>query len=268
MKTVDRSGIAKPSSETWGYWIPEPSLLLGCQTQDRVERYLMNWLRIRTAWQYLLDVPNSTVTRVQPQWWRDYLNGELTDTTPDNGTRRVQRLEKVKDVFGRVFDMLDYATKESSNVAWFQYTLSKIDSSLAPKILWEVFEIGFRHELLALDRVLVPMHNERNAEHRREEVIGPVFHAADMRGVNRLPDHGVGLCALSPRDRVRYIQALREVLIRWPLVPPEIYASPPLTASSATVTVEALEFALAGFYVKTFYMYSGRAPIVPHMFPL
>ena len=34
MESVDRSAPAKPSSELWGYWVPEPSILVGPQTDD------------------------------------------------------------------------------------------------------------------------------------------------------------------------------------------------------------------------------------------
>ena len=101
MRAVDRSGVARPSSELWGYWIPDPSLLIGPRNEERVQRYMMNWLRIREGWLYLLGLPDTPATRVGAQWWRDYLNGDTANAMPEENTRRAERLEKVKTVFIR-----------------------------------------------------------------------------------------------------------------------------------------------------------------------
>ena len=105
MQAVDRSGVARPSSELWGYWVPDPSLLIGPENPERVQRYVMNWLRIREGWLYLLGLPDTPATRVGAQWWRDYLNGDTANPTPEQHTRRAEHLEKVKSVFIRAFTM-------------------------------------------------------------------------------------------------------------------------------------------------------------------
>ena len=155
MTSVDRSAPCKPSAELWGYWVPEPSLLVGPATDERVARYLMNWLRLREAWIYLLGLPDTPATRVAPQWWRDFLNGATSSLTPDASTRRAKRLENVKQVFSRAFLMDDYDERPPARLEWFHHRLASLDVSLAPLVLWEVFELGFHYELLALDRWLV-----------------------------------------------------------------------------------------------------------------
>ena len=164
MASVDRSEPVPSPSQIWGYWVPEPALLLGPRTEDRTARYLMNWLRIREPWLYLLALPDSPVTKVGPQWWRDYLNGDTADANPAHETRRAKRLKDVKEVFGRAFTMDDYHLRTSGKVAWFHHSFVDLDPALAPLIIWEVFELGFRHELLALDRLLVPMNDVPDAD--------------------------------------------------------------------------------------------------------
>ena len=267
MESVDRRGPAKPSAELWGYWIPEPSLLVGPQTQERIERYIMNWLRVRDAWLYLLALPDTPATRAAPQWWRDYLQGYTADATPEGDTRRAHRIARVKEVFGRAFLMEDFDDDVPHPVQWFHRKLASLDHHIAPFILWETFELGFRYELLALDRILVPMHHEQDADTRREAVLAQVFPKSDLYRLTSFPNFPAGLGGKVPQARVRYIEALRRVVLRWPFCPQEIVTAPSLTTASNDETIEKLERAIASFYVTTFFSFSGRAPLVPHAFP-
>ena len=45
MRAVDRSDRVKSAPEIWGYWIPEPALLVGPRDAPRLQRYVLNWLR-------------------------------------------------------------------------------------------------------------------------------------------------------------------------------------------------------------------------------
>ena len=48
LSTVSRTRPARRGPDLWGYWIPEPALLLGPKTEERTLRYLGHWLRMRT----------------------------------------------------------------------------------------------------------------------------------------------------------------------------------------------------------------------------
>ena len=267
MASVDRSAPSRDLSQIWGYWVPEPALLLGPRVEERTIRYLLNWLRIREPWLYLLALPDPPVTRVKAQWWRDYLNGDTADATPATESRHAKRLKEVKDVFCRVFNIDEYDSNSSGKVAWFDHSLVDLEPTLAPTVIWEVFELGFRHELLALDRLLVPMNDVPEADSRREEILAEVFDARDVYRLHALPESGVGLSAKVPERRARCIQGLRDVVIRWPMCPPEIVAGPALGSHLGSGAIEDMERAVAAFYVQVFFAYSGRAPIVPHAHP-
>lgn len=267
MRAVDRSGVARPSSELWGYWIPDPSLLIGPRNEERVQRYMMNWLRIREGWLYLLGLPDTPATRVGAQWWRDYLNGDTANAMPEENTRRAERLEKVKTVFIRAFMMEDFAPAVSQPVQWFNYSVSRLDNALATRILWEIYDLGFRYELMALDRVLVPMHNVQDAERIRGSLLSLVFAQRDLYRIKYLPTVPEGLGARYPYGRARFVEALRQVVLRWPLCPDDIVQGPTVTHMSPPGITEAMEKAVAKFYCRSFFAYSGRAPLVPHAFP-
>ncbi|KAI0686910.1 hypothetical protein C8T65DRAFT_712258 [Cerioporus squamosus] len=250
MQSVDRSTPAKRSEALWGYWIPEPALLLGPQTIERTHRYLLNWLRIRAAWVYLLSHPDARITRVPPQWWRDYLNGDIEGTTPNDATRRAKHLEQIRSVFSVAFEAHQFVAAPDQLVNWFSFCLSAPPPNLCPFILWEVHEIGFRYELLALDCILVPARDPETDELAHH----------DLYYVRQLPQKPVGLCADLPHARVRCLEALRQVL--------SLRGSDPLSLTLSASRIQALEVEMATFYVQTFFAYSGRAPIVPHALPV
>lgn len=268
MNSVDRSAPARPSHEVWPYLVPEPSLVLGPADPQRQQRYLFNWLRIRLPWLYLLRCSTSPAPKVPPQWWRDYLNGDTHAIVPSPDTRRAKRLDEVKKVFEHAFDMSDY--RPEVVLTWFNYRMRELDSLLCQRIVWELFELGFRYELLQLDRTLVPLHGQPDAELLREVLLSEVFPDRDLFQVNELPT-GIptqGLAAPVLHARVRCVEALRQVVIRWPLCPEEINRAQPLRLDSDRTTISALEDRVAAFYVQTFFAYSGRAPLIPHVYPI
>ena len=163
--------------------------------------------------------------------------------------------------------MDDYDSSPSGKVPWFHHRLVDLDPVLAPLVIWEVFELGFRHELLALDRLLVHMHDVPEADSRREELLVEVFDARDVYQLHVLPESGVGLWANVAERRARCIQGLRNIVKRWPTCPAEVVAGPPLGPHLGMRVIEDMERAVATFYVQLFFAYSGCAPIVPHAHP-
>ncbi|TBU28874.1 hypothetical protein BD311DRAFT_662634 [Dichomitus squalens] len=268
MSTVDRSMPARAADQLWGYWIPEPALLLGAKDEARQIRYLTNWVRARPIWLYLLRVPGSRACQVGPQLWRTFLNGVPED--PTSTTRNGKRIFAIKNVFGEVVADDQFDPETDAPVDWHGTRFQRVPETLAPGIIWEVFELGFRYELLALDRYLRPSKSQsRPDEALREDLLANVFSGSWLRAVDTLPSaHSPGLFAALPQRRVSALNAFRMVLMRWPGCPSSITSASPLQFSDSTETILELERHLAMFYVDTFFFYSGRAPIVPHLYPL
>ncbi|KAI0693308.1 hypothetical protein C8T65DRAFT_585856 [Cerioporus squamosus] len=253
MRTVDLSQPARPNPEIWGYWIPEPALLLRPKTTDRRDRYIMTWLRIRAGWLYLLRVPDIPVTSVPTQWWRDFLYGHTGRTHLDSSTLNAQRWEAVKKVFGTIFQATQFDSAQLGPVWWLGYRVSTVDPQLCPGIIWEIFDLGFRYELLALDRLFIPSRNDPRGERAREDLLSGIFPSHQLYSVIELPSGGA---------------AFRRVLSRWPACPAPIHRGSPFATSMSTDEILGREREMAKFYVDTFFAQSGRAPIVPHEFPV
>ena len=269
MDCIDLSKPARPQNEIWGYWIPEPGLLLHPRNPDRLHRYILNWLRLRPAWLYLLRLRDARVSSIPTQWWRDFLYGDTGRATPSTNTFNAKRMTQMREVFDLAFQDCDYAPNNTSPVPWFDHRLSTLDPALCPMIVWEVCELGFRHEMLALDRLLVPSRQGSLREEEREELLSGVFPAKTLYSVPELPSEGIGLSADLPRRRVPYLEAFRQVMARWPRAPPSFYDShDAITINTTDDLILHREGELISFYVQTFFEQSGRAPIVPHHVPI
>ncbi|KAI0371088.1 hypothetical protein BV20DRAFT_965752 [Pilatotrama ljubarskyi] len=75
--------------------------------------------------------------------------------------------------------MKDYQEAQAT-VSWFSHRLDGFDPSLCPFVLWELFELGFRYELVALDRDLVPPRKGEEFEIERKRLLATVFVHYDL----------------------------------------------------------------------------------------
>ncbi|KAI1782631.1 hypothetical protein LXA43DRAFT_977454 [Ganoderma leucocontextum] len=233
-------------------WMPPD---LDIWTAERRERYVYNWLRIRTPWLYILRLREARTTLVPTQWWRDLLYGDTGRTDRSHDTRNGQHMDQMHKVFGIAFQDADYDLASTAPVSWFQSRLSNLDPKHCPMILWELCELGFRHELLTLDRLL------------REALLGDIFADHSVFCVCALPTQATGLAGPTPFHCVPYPEPFRRVLSRWPCAPSSLYTNGPITTSLSGEEIARREEELVVFYVNTFFEQSGRAPIIPHAVP-
>ena len=263
MQTVDRSDKARPGK--WGYWIPEPGLLLGPKDPARMQTYVMNWLRARPIWLYVLQLPGSMAKKQRTQVWRDFLNGVRED--PKFTTKCGKRAYEIKQVFARVFSEHGLEPATSGEAEWLGHHVQEVDDRIGPLVIWETFELGFRHELSALDHALRCADTPAQEADRLTQ-LACVFPCNGLYTVHNLPTpDSQSLVAPLPHHRIPSLNALREILMRWPLCPPQIKKGGPLLTTSSVEAIEYLESQMASFYTQTFFDVAGRAPIVPHCYP-
>ncbi|EJF55526.1 hypothetical protein DICSQDRAFT_175800 [Dichomitus squalens LYAD-421 SS1] len=268
MLLVDRSMPAQPADHLWGYWILEPALILGPKDEARQIRYLTNWVRARPIWLYLLRVPGSRPTGVGAQYWWSFLNGVPEDSRLI--TRTGKRMVEIKNLFRSVFQDHQFDLGTRAPVDWHGHHFEHVLEALVPAVIWEIFELGFHYELLALDRFLRPSISRSRAEEAvREDLLATVFPGGWLRAVDALPSsNSSGLFATHLHRRVTALNALRLVLMQWPGCPSAIVSASPLQGNDRDEVIVDLERHLASFYVDTFFTCAGRAPIVPHLYPL
>lgn len=133
-------------------YFPPPRLFV--HTHRRVT-YLRTWLACRSAWISRLSVSSPEPARVQ--LWRDFL-GQMPEATKETNSGR--SFEEAKELFRELVsikqDHLPEADVSIRDVTIPSKELSQLDDYTSGLILWDLYELGFRFELLALDKKLVP----------------------------------------------------------------------------------------------------------------
>ena len=148
-----------------GYRVPDPLLLFGVQSAEKHWRYIINWLAVRLNWVEQID--SDPLQKIPTtQMWRDLLNNHdssLSELLAENtvSTKSSQVKSAVLHVFGPACTVfaLGGASPPRGVVQWHDEdidfaTLSNPPPHLIRAILWEVYELGFRFELLALTKPL------------------------------------------------------------------------------------------------------------------
>ncbi|PIL22934.1 hypothetical protein GSI_15630 [Ganoderma sinense ZZ0214-1] len=210
----------------------------------------------------MLQLPDSTATRLPSQIWRDFLHGVPDD--PNYHTKNGKRAHEIKQVFGQVFAEQDLDPAATGEAEWRERHFDVVDDEVGPLVMWEICELGFRYELYALDRAI----RSSALEKERVVLLGRIFPSDSLFSVVHLPPRDeCGLFASLPHHRIPSLNALRDVLSQWPLFPQHVAARRPLQISDSVDTIHEVELALAGFYTQTFFDIAGRAPIIPHHCP-
>lgn len=178
-----------------------------------------------------------------------------------------------RDLFGE--DLLDaqgttWAIKDS--LEWRNMTISVASLADPPPrlmrlILWELYELNFRYELLALDRVMARALWEESLHDRRDLLYG-IFPEGSgfMMWSSPLPEDDAGMWSRQISEIFPYVENFRKLLSCWEDAPPRL--SVPLDASTfdATIYFQVMQPA-CNFYVQCFFDHFGRPPVVPHRFP-
>jgi hypothetical protein len=252
-----------------GYIFPEPAMFVTVQQEDRRRKYLANWLGIRQAWiTRIASSPRSPSPK--PQLWRDFLFG-LPDLTGECKTSAQKSKKAAWDLFGR--DLVDRAREVNDKVVWRDQeievrTLGSPPQVLMRQLLWELYELNFRYELLTLDRVLALKRWEEVGEERRLRDWGMVFPGGTgvINWSASITTEQPGLWSSSVTEAWYYLQYFIQFLSAWP-DPPDLLTNPLPAIPSVELAFRVLNEATI-FYVRSFYATVGRPPILPRMLTL
>jgi hypothetical protein len=262
-----------------GYRFPEPALLITPSSPERKKLFIANWLAARPLWISRVD-HNPPENFPSPQLWREFLNscpsGESSTRASSSTTGPTQaatRKQAAKDLFGE--DLLDaqgttWAIKD--NLEWRNMTISVASLSNPPPrlmrcMLWELYELSFRYELLALDRVMARALWAESLHDRRDLLYG-IFPERSfvMMWSSPLPDDDGGMWSRRIDDSFPYVECFRELLSSWEDAPARLSAPLDAKTFDATMYFEVMQPACK-FYVQCFFDHFGRPPVVPHRLP-
>ncbi|KIJ08168.1 hypothetical protein PAXINDRAFT_18677 [Paxillus involutus ATCC 200175] len=252
-----------------------PTLHLGRGGTDR------HFNSRRTFRAKVLDAPDATSSVVVPQQRpvassSQTASGGRVQANKNNNTWTTKSAwEKLvaKSLFGNALVHLQGNTwATQGDVSWQNQritiaTLEDPPAHLIRCILWEIYELGFRYELLDLDRAMVPgLWTEAPTE--RTELLYSIFPGESglVMWQEDMPTTEQGMWA-SPATAYPFLESWRKLLSAWPEAPSRL-CSPIVQESFSSVVQSEILSSACMFYVQTFFDLFGRPPIVTHRVPM
>ncbi|KAG6380177.1 hypothetical protein JVT61DRAFT_8266 [Boletus reticuloceps] len=250
---------------------PDPGMLTAVQNPDTMRRYFGNWLAIRPMWiQHVIAHPSSMPPT--SKIWRAFLNSSPADLTSTKATESAKERLRALDEFHAVLpaSASGFTWAGDDSVA-FRNEAIKLAISISPAqaraITWELCELHFQFDVLAMDQALVPAHWRDNPD-AREALWCAVFPLKTIGNTwdAPLPNRESGvLRAMDEEDKFVLLNGLARLLSAWPGAPSHF--SSPITPSLGTAKVQGAMSEMLAFYVKIFYLHNGRPPVCPRCLP-
>lgn len=183
-----------------------------------------------------------------------------------------------KAMFGT--DMALSMNKTSREVFWKGRAYAVVhgavvgmEPQVVKEIIWELTELNWRYELLALDKFAAPdLWMEQDTAGARTSAVLAVFVPSSSFVFSHapFPTENSSITAGTHADRLPAFTALRRIMSDWPGCPHPIKAAvSTIVPSSSTQSPDThvLEGQTMLFYCQTFYDYFKHPPILPCMLP-
>lgn len=252
--------------DQWGFWVPEARVVVASSKADRQVRHVHNWLRVRSIWlSGILSAQDMHPSPLRASQWREYLGASPTwEGQLQTDSKRAKFNRSVASLFKTILGSAGFATPVPTKWLGLDVAVREGEewANLCRKIAWELGEIGFRLELSELDRRLVTMDEAAGAD-----LLSAIFPASHQLLMVNFPTQSTGITADSLRARAPYLDALRHLVLRWPVEIPDRLRQITFTTLTSEPFLSA-ELELLSLYCQVFYDHSGRPPALPYMVPL
>lgn len=238
------------------YVFPEPGIFTGVRNEVRCARYFTTWNHVKAICLFRAFAASSTAIPLTPQEWRDLLIGNLNGTF--NGETNRERQQKIRGIFANCLAELSMDFESFTPI---EITPQPLVQSEAQKVLWELSELNFRFELLALDKRASAVNSNEALE--RQDMVVKCFASGGL--IPELRDSTRGLASLTWQERLPFLLRLRALMRDWKGNKPTPLLLPDLDALDLYYEQDAgaLEDAVARFYTQSFFNHFGRAAVIP-----
>jgi hypothetical protein len=235
------------------YIFPEPGLFLGTNPIRRA-KYLLTWQALEPACIHRLL--SSTAPPLANQEWRDILIGSLEFKSSDSACAKAQ--EHARRLLGSAIDDLHLNVTDAATPP-----PPPITDPEAQAMLWRLSELNFRFELLALHKRAGPA--GRDAVDY-EQAVRDALQLTSLQAVD-MTTSVEGFRSTNWQSRLPSLLRLGTLMREWsgdkPL--PLLQDKPLLDYTERDTGV--LEDAVARFYTDTFFIFFGRAAVIPTRLP-
>lgn len=235
------------------YVFPEPGLFLGANEVRRA-KYFLTWQAIEPACVHRLL--SSTASPLSNQEWRDILIGSLEFKSSDSASAKAQ--EHARRLLGSVIDDLHLNPTDPATPP-----PPPINDPEAQAMLWRLTELNFRFELLALHKRAGPAGRD---EVDCEQAVRDALKVTSLQSV----DMGISVEGFRSKDwqsRLPDLLRLAALMKVWSGDKPlPLLQDKPLVEYTERDT-GVLEDAVARFYTDSFFIFFGRAAVIPTRLP-
>jgi hypothetical protein len=248
-----------PASYNTRYLFPEAAIFASTN-ETRRAKFFATWNAFRPACILRVFSAYSLVSPLSGQQWRDFLLDGLLEHSHE--PTLVRQREQAKAIFADALDELQIVPcPPPSN----HFPTVPVDE--AQQVLWELTELNFRFELLALDRRASASPSQQD-EHERQAMVLKCFNVPSLVAVD-VQRANSGLQAHDWQERLPFLLALRALMRDWDGQKPTPLLLPDLASHDmyTEVDVQQLEDHIARFYTQTFYNLFGRAAVIPTRLP-
>ncbi|KAF8834397.1 hypothetical protein BDN67DRAFT_1016547 [Paxillus ammoniavirescens] len=259
-----------------GYLLPEPAIFAFVQSPESRKRFFANWLLLCPLWfGHVLADPSMVAP--SPKIWQGFLNSKPSaNASASSSMARTTTVQSgVASFFGRLLPELGNAsTWAGDNTVTFQNQVIAISMlanpplEVAQPILWELSELSFRFELLALNKNLVPQ-VWQDAPLEREDLHNRIFGwvVTSVALDAPLSTQNVGLSHNDMRHAsfLTSVNNFHLLMSAWPTMPSFLLELLEAAMSDGNLRVRVLK--VCRFYVNTFVQRTGRPPVLPCLLP-
>ena len=137
-----------------GYVFPEPALFLAVQNKEHQDAYFQSWLRFCTAMIYWVSTHSSTALPSPNSLWHNLLAFELIgEKKAGSSSTKSSKLWETAQRFmddSVMADGVGFVELNDGQMIWNGSLITSLGDHECEEILWELAELSFRFELLAL----------------------------------------------------------------------------------------------------------------------
>jgi hypothetical protein len=235
------------------YVFPEPGIFLGANAIRRA-KYLLTWQAIEPACIHRLL--SSTAPPLSPQEWRNILIGSLEFKSSDSACAKAR--EDACRLLGSAIDDLSLNTTDPATPP-----PSPVVDLEAQAILWRLSELNFRFELLALHKRAGPA--GRDAVECDQDVRN-ALDLTSLQAVEMCTSHQ-GFRSGHWQARLPSLLQLASLMRVWSGDKPLPLLQDKPSGEYTELDTSVLEDAVARFYTDTFFIFFGRAAVIPTRLP-
>ncbi|KAF8057832.1 hypothetical protein FPV67DRAFT_557001 [Lyophyllum atratum] len=269
LRNVDRTMTnvvnAEQAHTDYNYAFPEPASFVAVEKRERRDAVFRSWLRYRQALIHRFSFSTSDARPMSGKAWKMLLSLDYLEQGPSKlrtDTKNAEQRANLNDFLQNAPEMegVELNPDAIDPVAWEGKAFESLGDQDFEEILWELAELNFRQELLALDCRVYSPPDDLSHSRSRQALVTACFPSGQLL-VAALPEANHGIASYDSKERCRYLLGLQRLMRDWPGKKPDIFSVDQIKWREGDI--DELEERIAQFYTQTFFNHFRRAPVIP-----